>query len=361
MKLRAGTSAYLNYIYLDVENFTVNRTVEAQADIVNSLNRLVLEALETNTIEQGEYIAMSTGDGLCLAINKVDPYDLIINVSTCILEKIHILNESQPDTSRQFNVKIGLNQNTDNIIEDINGNLNVAGRGVNLSQRIMSLGDGGNIFVSDSVYEVFREREKYKDSFRKISTSDKHGNSITAHLLASKDILGLNSDLPERHRRYYFEQPLTEYQAHFIANAIFWGEYLLRHTNKNGLSLCILHMMTKDTLGQIHDTKHKKSVQRVEFDDRGLPRPYIQKVVETETWIIHELSNEIQKLLVDACHSFEDSDSFSIIPSPSVKGKIKLLEEYLHVWEFVRVKYDLIAATMKPLELQELKAQLPES
>ena len=75
---------------------------------------------------------------------------------------------------RKFHVRIGINENVDNLIIDINGKLNVAGSGINMSQRIMSCCDGGQILISQTVYEFLSAREEYMNLFKVYPATGKH-------------------------------------------------------------------------------------------------------------------------------------------------------------------------------------------
>ena len=98
---------------------------------------------------------------------------------------------------RKFQVRIGINANTDNLIIDINGNKNIAGAGITEAQRIMDQGNGGNIFVGRSVYEHLRQREWYLGKFRKSSAIIKHKQRIETYQFIDPSIPYLNSEDPK--------------------------------------------------------------------------------------------------------------------------------------------------------------------
>ena len=63
----------------------------------------------------------------------------------------HNRDESSP--MRKFDVRLGINENVDNVLADINGRRNVAGDGISMAQRIMDKADGGQILAGASVHE----------------------------------------------------------------------------------------------------------------------------------------------------------------------------------------------------------------
>ena len=145
-------TALIKYIFLDIIGFTNNRSVEAQADLIGYLNSVVTETLEKHNLatdqdilpeSHGQSILIPTGDGICIALIDVgDEYDIHLRVALDILALIDKHNSETPDDMRKFEVRIGLNENVDNLVTDINGNQNVAGMGINMAQRTMSQADG---------------------------------------------------------------------------------------------------------------------------------------------------------------------------------------------------------------------------
>ena len=85
---------------------------------------------------------------------------------------------------------------------DINGSRNVAGDGINMAQRIMSLADGNQILVSSSVFATLGIREKYFHlSFRELPrTKIEHGIELSTYQFIGSDCVGLNVDIPNHFR-----------------------------------------------------------------------------------------------------------------------------------------------------------------
>src|ERR1700730_8368864 len=134
------TRRYIRYVFLDVVRFS-QRSAEAQSAIVRKLNCIVLDALTDHHVDEGDRILIPTGDGVCIALSAQLRYDIHIQIALGILAHVHTYNQTVTTTSRQFQVRIGINQNTDIIVTDVNGRPNVAGAGVNLASRIMDKAD----------------------------------------------------------------------------------------------------------------------------------------------------------------------------------------------------------------------------
>lgn len=187
-------TALVKYIFLDVVNYSHERSVEAQTEIINTLNRIVKETIEAFNLKQDNLIYLPTGDGICICIiNTLDPYDIHLQIAITILQKLYEYNNQQDDKKRKFALRIGINENQDNIITDINEHTNVAGAGINYAQRIMGMADHNQIFIGQSVYDKLVQREKYNDKFYCETQVIKHDIIYTAYQYINKELQFINS------------------------------------------------------------------------------------------------------------------------------------------------------------------------
>src|SRR3989338_9177905 len=185
------------YVFLDIVHYSYGRTIEAQSDIIDAINSIVKNAVSSVKVEKKNLIFIPTGDGMCIALLDIhDPFDLHLQLALKIMELLHKYNESQKDTIRKFKIRVGVNENTDNLITDINGNKNVAGAGITEAQRIMDQADGGNILVGRSVFNHLRQRERYINKFKEFSVTIKHGEKMHIYQYVDPLIEFLNSNAP---------------------------------------------------------------------------------------------------------------------------------------------------------------------
>mgnify|MGYP001565306588 CR=1 FL=1 len=112
------------------------------------------------------------------------------------MELLDKYNQSEKDEMRRFRIRIGINENIDNLITDINGNKNVAGAGITEAQRIMDQGDGANIIVGRPVYNHLRQREKYLNKFKPFTVNIKHNQKLEIYQYVDPDIQYVNSEAP---------------------------------------------------------------------------------------------------------------------------------------------------------------------
>ena len=332
------------YIYLDVENYTKDRTVEAQVDIITKLNEIVSEAVDFFKLPEEKLIFIPTGDGICIALLDVkEPLDIHIQIAKKILGGIHNHNKSKVDKQRKFQVRIGINENVDNKVIDINKKVNVAGQGINMSQRIMSCGDGGQILVGGAVHEILRSREDYVNSFKPFTTTAKHDLQINLYQYIKKGTPGLNITTPSRfvqivQSNQKVEPKLSEYQAYYFMYAIKNQEYLYAIKDDDMLStssVILLHFLADD------------AVQKEASGNFGTPRfrtwGYGKKSFEEQC--AHYKEGDIYSLLelesliwktnfsnVSLCFEKEDNYFRSKV-FINEKGKTKLLNEYPSIYK----------------------------
>ncbi len=186
------------YIFLDIVGYSHGRSVEAQSDIISIINKIVKEAMQNLEINEKDRILIPTGDGMCIALLDMnEPFDVHIQLALKILDLLHKNNQSQPDEMRQFKVRIGVNENTDNLVIDVNGKKNVAGVGITEAKRIMDQGMGGHIFLGEAVYNNLKQREKYIDKFKAFPIIVKHDAKLDIYQYIDKTLEYVNSDAPD--------------------------------------------------------------------------------------------------------------------------------------------------------------------
>jgi hypothetical protein len=123
---------HVKYVFADVVDFTLNRTIEAQVEIIGALNEAFREATENL-----ETIFLPKGDGICAGIIKsYAPPDSHIKVALKVLTSMDQWSEKQ-GSNRKCKVRFAINESVDNLIEDINRNLNVAGAGINQAPAVI--------------------------------------------------------------------------------------------------------------------------------------------------------------------------------------------------------------------------------
>jgi hypothetical protein len=330
------TTARIKYIYLDVVGFTHNRTVEAQVQIVPALNDTVKETL-AESFPELHIIYIPIGDGICICLLDSKVYDDYIIIAEEIIRRVNAIYNPRVKQSLQFRVRIGINENVDNIITDINGNPNVCGSGVNDAQRIMNFGDSNHILVGRSVADSLRPREKYSKAFRPYIGKTKHDTTMEIYQYIGLGVAALNRDPPTTFAPPV-EKPLTEYTAYYIATLLRNLEFIEGKIEKDPYSIYQLAVqmayLAEDALGHSKETKFK---------------PYDNRMPETPNNTLQEQFEFFDKLPWELCIDLHDakvgcklrdsySDCFERDPAgafiiPSEKGKQRLKNEWPKIYK----------------------------
>jgi len=225
----------VKYIFLDVVAYT-KRTIEAQCDIITTLNKIVKDTVDELSIGEGSVIYIPTGDGICIAlVDATLPYDIHVSIAKDILSRLWMHNQFEEDKSRKFEVRIGINQSDDNLVKDINDRENVTGGGINNARRIMDLADGSQILVSSTVYDILHLREKYLNAFAKYAAPVKHGLVLDVYQLVKADIEGLNVNPPSTFATPRKPEPkLPKLTAYYFAHSIKNEDFILNKARETG-------------------------------------------------------------------------------------------------------------------------------
>ncbi|MCW8839243.1 MAG: hypothetical protein OQK11_11130 [Thiovulaceae bacterium] len=317
------------HIFLDIVNYTHSRSVEAQSDIISTLNKIVLDSLNELKIDAEHRILIPTGDGMCISLIDIHkPFDIHIELSLLLLKKLHDYNKKMDDSKRKIEIRIGLNENTDNLITDINGNRNIAGKGINYASRVQSICDGNQILVGDSVFDKLNEREKYMESFITYSTTVKHSMPLKVHQYINQDLDYLNNDTPTEFKEVEIvEKQLTEFEAYYM-NICLNNEKFIERNNgeaQHSYSLSVLlFQLTEDTIAKKSISKEKPN-PRIKVT--GSNQEYFDYLQSVEFWVIADLSKYYKKQL-NISKYFLGIDDYLYIND---LGKEKLNKEFPNI------------------------------
>jgi hypothetical protein len=100
----------------------------------------------------------------------------------------------------RFKVRLGLSEGRDLLVNDINGNRNLAGSGINTAQRVMTLAEGGNILLNDLAYQFLSQRGAYFKSSQlagPFTGEIKHRQTLTVYQYRNGKLPGLNNRKPD--------------------------------------------------------------------------------------------------------------------------------------------------------------------
>jgi hypothetical protein len=293
-------TARVQYAFFDVVAFTHDRSVEAQSDIVEALNNAVRgTVIELDECEDDSIVYIPTGDGMAVGVFNPVSADITLRLALGVLGRVAEHNAAEADSRRRFEVRVGLNENTDNIVTDINGTRNVAGAGISMCQRIMDKADGGEVLVGETLYLQLAQRERYMASFRDYSAIGKHGVRFGVHQYVG-DAPGLIIARPTAFQPVVKEAPkLTLYAAYFIAHAWANREFLgaANETDRDYVGTVLLSMLAKDSEDRATSLPFETPIVRTRGPaDASFSEKY-DIYDEIDFWVLAELSDAIGSCL----------------------------------------------------------------
>jgi class 3 adenylate cyclase len=317
------------YLYLDVVGFTRERSVETQAVIVAALNAVVRDALRESEIPERARILLPTGDGMCIALLEGSgPFDVHVRLALSILNLLRLSNEREELPARRFEVRIGLNENVDNVVEDINGNPNVAGAGVNDANRIMMLADGGQVLVGSTVHEHLRSREAYMRAFRAYEATVKHDVPLKAYQLIL-DRPGLSVDVPRAFApKPWKERRLSRVAALYVAEAVRNRGVIVAAGVPEAASTVWLWLRALDRADVEKRRDYRHPVPRMPAEAGMSPGGELAYYARQDAHVVAELADSIGSELSEYEACFEESDEGTVWVFVSERGREKLCAEY---------------------------------
>jgi class 3 adenylate cyclase len=134
-------------LFLDIVGYS-KLSVARQMLIKQHFSEIVANAIKD--FPRDDCINLDTGDGIAICFLG-DPEDLLF-MAVGLRDTFEELAASDNDI--KYSVRLGINLGPVKIIEDINGQRNTIGDGINVAQRIMDFAKPNQLLVSRSYYEV---------------------------------------------------------------------------------------------------------------------------------------------------------------------------------------------------------------
>jgi TolB-like protein/Tfp pilus assembly protein PilF len=185
--------AYL--LLIDVVGYS-KLLVNEQVELLQQLNQIVRETECFRAAEaSGKLIRVPTGDGMGLLFfrNPEEPVRCALEISRALRDYPHI------------QVRMGVHSGPVNSVTDVNDQTNIAGAGINMSQRVLDCGDAGHILLSGHLAEDLTQYRHWQPHLQDLGEYEvKHGLRLRLFNLC-KDGLG-NPQLPEKFKRRRWKQ-----------------------------------------------------------------------------------------------------------------------------------------------------------
>jgi class 3 adenylate cyclase len=155
-------------VFLDIVEYS-NQPVDKQIQQKSRFNEILSEAI--TDVAVNDRIILDTGDGAAISFLG-DPEDALfvaLNIRDAIVGE-------DSSVKPRLSIRIGINLGPVKLVQDINGQRNLIGDGINVAQRVMSFANPEQVLVSRSYFEVIsRLSQEYAKLFHyEGSRADKH-------------------------------------------------------------------------------------------------------------------------------------------------------------------------------------------
>lgn len=326
METASPSERLIRYLYLDVVNFT-SRAIEDQAHIVQGLSKIV-SSVVTKILPDKWVIFIPVGDGICIAVcDQGIKYDDPIKLACELIRYINAVYNPGVDRAKQFIVRIGINQNIDNTILDINGKMNVCGSGVNYAQRIMNAADGNQILVGQSTWEFMKDRRDYRGKFRRYIANIKHGATIPVYQYIGSRIADLNRDEPSEFVARP-EKALSITEAYYIGLAIKHNKFIDYMATKEPLEIStlvvLLSILARDAASaEQYSSKYGEPSTIMPITENNTPLEQYKIINDIPITFILELRDYVLEKTIEHQQYYEEPYYEPIIASQLGKDKLK--------------------------------------
>lgn len=133
-------------VFLDIVGYS-KQPVSRQLVLKDAFNTHIADSIKN--IAEMDRVILDTGDGASICFMG-DPEDALFSAIALRDAFYRATTGEMPDLM----VRIGINLGPIKQVQDLNGQRNILGDGINVAQRVMSFADPNQILVSRSYYEV---------------------------------------------------------------------------------------------------------------------------------------------------------------------------------------------------------------
>lgn len=145
-----GERVHVGVMAVDIVSYS-SEFDEVQERLVRVLTQIVNDILAD--VRPESVVKLPTGDGIILVF--------IQETSTTALKVALRLHEKIRDGLINLPIRIGIHDGPALIVKDANDSHNIVGSAVNICQRVMDIGDAGQILLSESAYSSVKSSEAY--------------------------------------------------------------------------------------------------------------------------------------------------------------------------------------------------------
>src|SRR5436189_2349016 len=174
-------------LFIDIVGYS-QLLITQQSQQLDTLKKIVRGTEDFRAAEaEGKLLRLPTGDGGALVFRTTSEAPV-----ACALEISRAL-ENHP----QIRVRMGIHSGPVQEVTDLNEQINIAGAGINIAQRVMDCADAGHILVSKRVAEDLEQYARWRQLLHDLGTCEvKHGVTLALVNLYSDEIG--NPEVPKK-------------------------------------------------------------------------------------------------------------------------------------------------------------------
>src|SRR5881275_2290356 len=174
-------------LFIDIVGYS-KLLINEQSEQIRTLKEVVRGTEQFRLAQaEGKLLRLPTGDGGALVFHESPEAPV-----ACALEISKAL-KNHPE----LRVRMGIHSGPVQEVTDINEQINIAGAGINIAQRVMDCGDAGHILVSKRVAEDLEQYARWRQLLHELGTCEvKHGVTLALVNLYSDEIG--NPEVPKK-------------------------------------------------------------------------------------------------------------------------------------------------------------------
>src|SRR5438552_15263599 len=177
-------------LFIDIVGYS-KFLINEPSDQLQTLKQIVRGTEQFRIAEaDGKLLRLPTGDGGALVFRNSPEAPVLCAMEISQALKVH----------PELRVRMGIHSGPVNEITDLNEQANIAGAGINTSQRVMDCGDAGHILLSKHVADDLEQYPQWRSHLHDLGECEvKHGVRVSVVNLYTEE-LG-NPEVPEKFRQ----------------------------------------------------------------------------------------------------------------------------------------------------------------
>jgi class 3 adenylate cyclase len=157
-------------LFIDIVGYS-KLLITEQSEQIQKLKEIVRGTEQFRLAEaEGKLLRLPTGDGGALVFRNSSEAPVLCALEISKELKVH------PD----LRVRMGIHSGPVNEVADLNEQMNMAGAGINIAQRVMDCGDAGHILLSRHVAEDLEHYPRWRSHLHELGECEvKHGVRVS--------------------------------------------------------------------------------------------------------------------------------------------------------------------------------------